>query len=97
MITCNQMGKFFMGNSVRIAAALLSVCRKRDSQSIDNGYRMSLHGRYTENNVGRLNARFHLPENADFTLWVCCSSHLSTSRPVANCVCRDSGKVRGHE
>jgi hypothetical protein len=32
---------------------------------------MSLHGRYTENNVGRLNARFHLPENADFTLWVC--------------------------
>ena len=21
--------------------------------------------------VGRLNARFHLPENADFTLWVC--------------------------
>jgi hypothetical protein len=21
--------------------------------------------------VGRLNARFHLPKNADFTLWVC--------------------------
>ena len=60
-----------MGNSVRIAAALLSVCRKRDSQSIDNGYKMSFMVDIQKTIVGRLNARFHLPENVDFTLWVC--------------------------